>query len=255
VDGSFPAEHGEPWLEAFRRADRVVTVSRFFEEGLRDHGLKRVCTIQNHVDLGRFRPQAKDPALLERLGIRDGQTVVVHVSKIEPIKRPLDLVAAASKIGQAADLVYVIVGQGPLLAEMKEACRRLMLMDRFRFVGWVSYERIPGFLNIADMVVQPSEREGLSRVYLETMACGRTLIASDIPAAREVIRHGENGLLFERGNLDSLTTTISLVANDSALRKSIGSSASTSAASHALEDMAAEYDRVFREIVPSPVPR
>jgi glycosyltransferase involved in cell wall biosynthesis len=252
VDGSFPPEHGRPWLEAFRRADRVVTVSRFFEEGLRDRGLSRVCTIQNHVDLGRFWREAKDPTLLERLGIRHGQIVVVHVSKIEPIKRPLDLVAVASKIGQAADLVYVIVGKGPLLAEMKETCRRLMVMDRFRFVGWVPYDRIPGFLNIADMVVQPSEREGLSRVYLEAMACGRTLIASDIPAAREVVRHRENGLLFERGNLDSLAKTISLVANDSALRERIGSGALTSVASHALERMAAEYDRVFREIVASP---
>jgi glycosyltransferase involved in cell wall biosynthesis len=255
VDGSFPPEHGRPWLEAFRRADRVVTVSRFFEVGLRDRGLSRVCTIQNHIDLGRFRPDAKDPTLLERLRIRGGQTVVVHVSKIEPIKRPLDLVAAASKIGEAADLVYVIVGEGPLLAEMKETCRRLMVMDRFRFVGWVSYDRIPGFLNIADIVVQPSEREGLSRVYLESMACGRTLVASDIPAAREVVRHGQNGLLFERGNVDSLAKTISLVASDSALRERIGGSALQSVAAHALEQMAAQYDRVFREIVPSPVPR
>jgi 1,4-alpha-glucan branching enzyme len=190
--------------------------------------------------------------LLERLAIRHGQIVVVHVSKIEPIKRPLDLVAVASKIGQAADLVYVIVGEGPLLAEVKETCRRLMVMDRFRFVGWVPYDRVPGFLNLADMVVQPSESEGLSRVYLEAMACGRTLIASDIPAAREVVRHRENGLLFERGNLDSLAKTISLVANNSALRERIGGSALTSVASHALERMAAEYDRVFREIVASP---
>jgi glycosyltransferase involved in cell wall biosynthesis len=252
VDGSFSPEHGRPWLEAFRRADRLVTVSRFFEDGLRDRGLNRVCTIQNHVDLDLFRPERKDPTLLEGLGIRHGQIVVVHVSKIEPTKRPHDLVAVASKIGKAADLVYVIVGEGPLLAEMKEACRRLLVMDRFRFVGWVPYNRIPGFLNIADMVVQPSEREGLSRVYLEAMACGRTLIASDIPAAREVVRHGENGLLFERGNLASLAKTISLVANDRALRERIGSSALTSVASHALERMAAEYDRVFREIVPSP---
>jgi len=254
VEGSFPPEHGRPWLEAFRRADRIVTVSRFFEDGLRDRGLSQICTIQNHVDLRRFRPEAKDPTLLEQLGIREDQIVVVHVSKIEPIKRPLDLVAVASKIGQAADLVYVIVGEGPLLAEMKETCRRLTVADRFRFVGWVPYDRIPGFLNIADMVVQPSESEGLSRVYLEAMACGRTLIASDIPAAREVVRHRENGLLFERGNLDSLAKTISLVANDNALRECIGRSALTSVASHALERMAVEYDRVFRQIVASHQP-
>jgi glycosyltransferase involved in cell wall biosynthesis len=178
----------------------VVTVSRFFEDGLRDRGLSQACTIQNQVDLGSFRPEAKDPTVLEQLGIHDGQIVVVHVSKIEPIKRPVDLVAVASKIGPAADLVYVIIGEGPLLAEMRGACRRLMVVDRFRFVGWVPYDRIP----------------------------------------------------FERGNLDSFAKTISLVANDGALRERIGRSALTSVASHALERMAVEYDRVFREIVASP---
>ena len=122
-------------------------------------------------------------------------------------------------------------------------------MERFRFVGWVPYDRMPGFFNLADMVVQPSQREGLSRVYLEAMACGRALIASDIPAAREVVRHRENGLLFERGNLDSLARTMRLAADDGALRESIGRNARTSVASHALERMAAEYDRVFHEVV------
>ena len=83
------------------------------------------------------------------------------------------------------------------------------------------------------------------------MACGRTLIASDILAAREVVCHGDNGLLFERANLDSLAKTISLVAHDSALRERIGRRAVASVAPHALERTAAEYERVFREIVAS----
>ena len=61
-------------------------------------------------------------------------------------------------------------------------------------------------------------------------------------------------VLFERGNLDSLAKTISLVANDNALRECIGRSALTSVASHALERMAVEYDRVFRQIVASHQP-
>ncbi|HXJ84584.1 MAG TPA: glycosyltransferase family 4 protein, partial [Candidatus Methylomirabilis sp.] len=249
VDSMFPEEHERSWLEAFRRADRVVTVSRFFEAGLRERGLSRVSAIQNHVDLDRFRPEAKDPALLDRLGIRPDQIVVVHASKIEPLKRPLDLVAVAGEIGRLVDLIYVVVGEGPLLAGVKETCRKLGIMERFRFVGWVPYDRMPRLLNLADMVVQPSQREGLSRVYLEAMACGRVLIASDIPAAREVVRDRQNGLLFELGNLDSLARTIRLAAENGALRERIGENARTSVASHALERVAAQYEHVFREAV------
>src|SRR5262249_37095526 len=110
AEGVFPEEHARAWLEAFRRADRVVAVARFFEEALRGRGLSQLCTIQNHVDLDRFRPEPRDPTLLDRLGIHPAQIVVVHASKIEPLKRPLDLVAVASTIGRAVDLVYVVVG-------------------------------------------------------------------------------------------------------------------------------------------------
>ena len=253
VDGSFPERDGRRWLEAFRGADRIVAVSRHFEQGLRNRELDRVCTIQNHVDLDLFRPGPKDRRLLEELGIRRGEVVVVHASKIEPRKRPLDLVAAASCLrGTAPELVYVIVGDGPLLAEMREACRSLRLTDRFRFVGWVPYDRMPAYLNLADLVVQPSQAEGLSRVYLEAMACGRTLIASDIPAAREVVRDEYDGLLFASGDLDGLTRTIRLAAGDSALRARIGRNARGSVARHALDRMTSEYVRVFHDVLSRP---
>jgi glycosyltransferase involved in cell wall biosynthesis len=58
---------------------------------------------------------------------------------------------------------------------------------------------VPDYINLADVVVMPSEREGQSLVYLEAQACGKLIVASDIPAAREVITDGETGLLFERG--------------------------------------------------------
>jgi glycosyltransferase involved in cell wall biosynthesis len=92
-------------------------------------------------------------------------------------------------------------------------------------------------------------------VYLESMACGRTLIASDIPAAREVVRHRDNGLLFECGNPDSLARTIRLAARGRSLRERIGRRARRKVATHALERVAAEYEGVFREVLGSPRPR
>ena len=46
---------------------------------------------------------------------------------------------------------------------------------------------MPSYLNLADLVLLPSESEGLARIYLEAQACGKTLVCSDIPAAREVL--------------------------------------------------------------------
>jgi glycosyltransferase involved in cell wall biosynthesis len=169
---------------------------------------------------------------------------------MEPRKRPLDLVAAADLLRrEAPDVAYVIVGEGPELDETKEACRRLGLMHQFRFVRWIPYERMPAYFNLADAVVQPSEWEGLARVYLETMASGRVLIASDIPPAREVVRHDENGLLFETANVDALARTIQRAAGDPALRDRIGREARASVSSYALERKADEYMQVFHDVL------
>ena len=64
--------------------------------------------------------------------------------------------------------------------------------------------------------------EGLARVYLETQACARVLIASDIPPAREVIDDGETGLLFPVGNVEQLAECCIRAARDSDLRARLG---------------------------------
>jgi glycosyltransferase involved in cell wall biosynthesis len=250
VEGSFPEEHARAWLEMFAQADRIVPVSRFFEEGLRSRGMTRVSAIQNHVDVDLFRPAPKDAGLLEELALRPDQIVVGHVSKLDPRKRVLDLVAAAARVGEpGTDVAYVIVGDGEMLGEVKDACRKWGVSDRFRFPGWVPYERIPSFLNLADVVVQPSETEGLSRVYLEAMACGRVLIATDIPAAAEVIRDGRNGLLFPMGDVDALADVIRRAAADPEMRQRIGRNARATALSHSLDRKVEEYLDVFNEVI------
>ena len=50
---------------------------------------------------------------------------------------------------------------------MEDACRRMGIVERVRFVGWIDYDRMPDYLNLADIVVMPSEAETQARVYLE----------------------------------------------------------------------------------------
>jgi glycosyltransferase involved in cell wall biosynthesis len=174
----------------------------------------------------------------------------MHASKMDPRKRPLDIVASAVKtVRSCARIRYVLVGEGVLSREVKEACRRLGIADRFRFLGWVPYERMPSLFNLADLVVQPSEGEGLSRVYLEAMACGRLLVASDIPAAREAVRHKENGLLFRMGDVEQLSAATMLAAEDVKLRATLGQAARQSVAAHSLPAVADQYVKLFGDVI------
>jgi glycosyltransferase involved in cell wall biosynthesis len=174
----------------------------------------------------------------------------MHVSNLRDIKRPLDLVASAAEaLRQDPRLLYVIVGDGTLRRAMEDECRRRQVAGRFRFTGWVDRARVPAYLNLADLVVMPSEAESRSLVCLEAQACGRLLLASDIPGARELLADGATGLLFRKGDVDDLTAKTLHAAADPGLRAAIGCQAREAVRACALPDAIMAYAAALEEAI------
>lgn len=238
------------FLTQCRKVDLIVTVASHWAESVRTLGLDRVVSIPNPVDLRRFSPRPKGAALLRALDIGEDDTIVLHASNLRPLKRTMDIVSSAQvALAQNPRLRYVIVGDGVTRAATEEACDRLKIASNFRFVGWVAHERMPGYINLADIVVMPSERETQALIYLEAQACARVMLASDIAAAREVIVDGETGLLFQMGDVNELAAKTLLAAGDSELRADIGQRARERALAHDLNTVAAEYEASLQETV------
>ncbi|MBI3801607.1 MAG: glycosyltransferase family 4 protein [Deltaproteobacteria bacterium] len=250
LTGTYPEALARQLLEQYRQVALIVTPAHHMADNLRRLGLMNLKVIANAVDLQRFAPRPKNEALRRQLAIRDDDITVLHVSNLKSLKRPLDLVKAAERtLPQNSTLVYVIVGDGPCRAAMEDACRSSQIAEKFRFVGEVSHERIPDYLNLADMVVMPSAAETQALVYLETQACARLLLASDIPGAREVIVNGETGLLFRTGDIDDLTAKTLLAASDPKRRADIGRTAWERVQVHSLSHAVATYAATLAEVV------
>jgi glycosyltransferase involved in cell wall biosynthesis len=250
VNGSYPTPLAGRLLELFRQADAVVSPARHMQRTLGELGVPGVKVIPNPVEIDRFHPGPRSTGLREALGLGKDEVVVAHLSTLKALKRPLDIVDAAElAVRQDGRLAFVIVGDGHGRAVVEEACAGRGLADRFRFPGWVDYDRVPEFINSADMVVMPSAAEAQARVYLETQASERTLIASDIAAAREVVEDGETGLLFATGDASALAGRILMAARDPGLRAEIGRRARRGvAAAHALPDVAAAYADLLESV-------
>jgi glycosyltransferase involved in cell wall biosynthesis len=107
---------------------------------------------------------------------------------------------------------------------------------------------MPHVVNCADIVVLPSAGEAQARVYLETQACERTLIASDIPAAREVVDDDRTGMLYRTGDVSQLAAKILIASRDPDLRAKLGGRARKSVVSHSLPRVAALYAQLLGEI-------
>lgn len=233
LNGSYPPDKAATLLGRLRELDLVITSAEHMRRTLAELGVAGVQVVPNPVDLERFKPGGATAR---------GDVVVAHLSNLKDLKRVEDLVDAAElALEQDPRLAFTVVGDGPRRAWAEDECAARGLVHRFHFPGWVDHARVPDLINASDMVVMPSAGEAQALVYLETAACERTLIASDIPAARELIEHGENGLLFPTGDAAGLADAILTAAGDPGLRARLGREARRRVEPHSLDRVVDAY--------------
>jgi glycosyltransferase involved in cell wall biosynthesis len=247
----FPDPPRSQLLADLSKADRLLCCARHLAETMADAGFSRTVTIPNGVDCERYRQHKKDARLCWDLGIDKHATVAIHVSNLKPAKRLGDLFEAAAMIRERApQLRYLMVGDGPDRSAAEAALRSSGAGDRFRFAGWIEPAGMPALLNLADLAIMPSGSEAMSLACLEAMACGRAVIASDIPGMREIIADGETGLLFRAGDVEDLAAKILLAAGDQEVRKGIGRAASAYVERHhRAEDMVRRYEAALMDLL------
>ena len=164
------------------------------------------------------------------------------------MKRVPDIVYSARQVlEQCPNVTYLIIGDGETCLDTKQICKKLGIDHRFRFTNWVDYSRIPEYFNLADIVVISSEYECQSRVYLETQASGRVIVASDIAGARGVIEDGQSGILFSLNSCQDLSDKIISVVNNPVLRRKLGRKARQSVRKHDTKLVSNAYISMFRE--------
>jgi|GEM_PF-1632535 len=116
---------------------------------------------------GRFVKQKRIAMLIELLALSRQESIPVHLT---------------------------LVGDGPLLSEMKQKVKENGLEERVTFTGWKS--DIKPYIDRAEIYLSASHREGFPNTLLEVCACGRGFLVADIPPNREVIGSHRAGFLL-----------------------------------------------------------
>jgi glycosyltransferase involved in cell wall biosynthesis len=173
---------------AVRRADGVRALNQHIAEQVRLTSVSaRVAVIGSRVDVDRFAPGAVPSAGVPRIGAVGG---------LVPVKNhDVLLLACVELVSAGVDARLVLVGDGPLRAELQRRARLLGIDQRVEFRGAIEYAEVPAFLRSLTVFAQPSFSEGEPRALLEAQAVGLPAVASDIPAHRGIVRNGANGLL------------------------------------------------------------
>jgi glycosyltransferase involved in cell wall biosynthesis len=144
-----------------------------------------------------------------------------------------------------------LVGDGPLRKDLLSLAGQLNIGEQVDFMG--KRDDAYSFLKATDIFVLPSRAEGMSNALLEAMAFGLPAVVSNIPGNAVLIQQGENGLLFDSENSDSLERCISMYLNDASLRERTGRSArKTIEMRYSLESVADSYVRLYKNLLAEP---
>jgi glycosyltransferase involved in cell wall biosynthesis len=106
------------------------------------------------------------------------------------------LSASISLLNQNYDFELYLVGEvTSQISNFTNDLSKILTTDKIKFLGYV--DDVSAVIRDSHVIVHPSYHEGMANALLEGAACGRPLLASNIPGCKEIIDHNQNGLLFE----------------------------------------------------------
>jgi glycosyltransferase involved in cell wall biosynthesis len=219
-----PYETGPTWVSLSyqahlekmhaQRADLVIAPSRYCAERLDDlYHIRNALVIPELIDLDRWRDLLREnPARTSS----DQRFIVLCVCRFYSRKRIRVLLHAAALLRRRVpELEVRIVGGGPEAVRLRGLWRKLQLGDTVRWLGDVAAGQLAAEYNGAHVFCLPSVQEGFGIVFLEAMAAGKPIVATNAAAVPEVVRHG---LLVEPENHEALADAIEKLYGDSQLR-------------------------------------
>jgi glycosyltransferase involved in cell wall biosynthesis len=226
------------------RAHLIVVVSEPLRQELLQRGVpeEKILVNPNGVDPEVFHPGCGGQGVRDRLGVTEAEIIVAFVGTFDQwhgtavLRQAIEQCLENPKVDpMVARLRFLLVGEGPLSAEMRVALQAYA-GKRVFFTGLVQHSEVPAHLDAADILVSPHVPMPDGRPFFgsptklfEYMAMAKGIVASDLDQLSRVLKHRHSAWLVEPGNAPELASAIILLARDPDLRKRLGENARESA--------------------------
>jgi glycosyltransferase involved in cell wall biosynthesis len=238
---TFPLKHRLLW----RRAHRIIAISGAVRDALLAEGIPsdRVVVIPSAVDLdGLAAAPNGDPR--RELKLPQKGHLAVSLGALTPEKDHFTLLEAAARlVRDLPDLSWIVVGDGPLRADLEARILQLGLASRIRLVGDLADPEQA--LRVADLYVLSSTSEGLGSSALAAMALGVPVVATRVGGLPDLLGSGQ-GIMVEPGNPAALADAMRRVLTDAKLRQELIPAGREEAARHSVPAMAERVLSVYR---------
>jgi glycosyltransferase involved in cell wall biosynthesis len=186
---------------------------------------KSLC-IYNGVDFGRFENLRPVTEIENEIlgGPKNERLVMAMTAGFDDRKDYATLIKAAIKICEDRnDLIFLLIGQGPLLESLKMSVPQRLLNTQIIFTG--SRSDIESILQIVDIGLLITYYEGVSNALIEYMAMGKPVIATEGGGTVELVKEGWNGLLIKQKDVEELVDKLKVLLKNKDRRQEMGQNA------------------------------
>ncbi|MEO8065591.1 MAG: glycosyltransferase [Candidatus Doudnabacteria bacterium] len=209
---------------------------------------KPVLAVSNGIDLQKFKPDNNGEYLKKRLNLPD-KPILLYVGRLDKEKN-LDLVIKSlPDVLAEAEMHFVIAGKGAETERLQNLVQSLGLTRAVTFAGFIPDEDLPNLYPIAECFVIAGIAELQSLVTMEAMATGLPVVAVNAMALPELVRHGENGYLFDLSRTDLLTRHLIDVFSDEMLRKRMGERSLELIQTHDINKTMAIFESIYKNSI------
>jgi len=189
-----------------QNADRIISVSNFSAGQIKLYGINAPVVIPNIVNENVFSPLSSE-INKEKIKFLTVATLI-ETKGIEELMEGVLLSA-----GKSLRCEFKIAGAGHMDQYIQEFILKNDLKDKVKLIREPSRAEIVELFRRCDVFILPSHYESFGIVYIEAMACGKPVIATDCGGPSDFVNK-ENGLLLEVGNVDQISEAISFMAEN-----------------------------------------
>ncbi|PIR82467.1 hypothetical protein COU20_02415 [Candidatus Kaiserbacteria bacterium CG10_big_fil_rev_8_21_14_0_10_59_10] len=165
---------------AFTSADAVSAISTFLGRWAKRRGFPgKPVLVPNAVNVAHFSQEYPARAIDEikdRLGKKMGDVFIITTSRLVHKNALDDVIRALPLLSE--NVHFIILGTGPLEKELKLLVTSHGLQKRVQFLGQIEHDELPKYLKACDIFTRPSRSEGMGNSFVEAMAAGLPVIAT-----------------------------------------------------------------------------
>jgi glycosyltransferase involved in cell wall biosynthesis len=201
------------WPRLFGLADQVIVPSSGSRDLMLSLGIasERVTLTPYPVDNDWWMQRSSHidrTAVRANWGASANDTVILFCAKLQPWKRPHDLLRAFAH-ARLPNALLVFAGEGPLRAQLESEATALGIAERVRFLGFVNQSQLPAVYTASDLMVLPSVYDAFGVVVNEAMLCGCPVAVSDrVGAGPDLVAPVCPELIYPCGDTDALASIL-----------------------------------------------